>query len=73
MISFNTSADGFALDNPEKYKTWLHKIVEKTHQKIVCEIVFVFTSDESLHQINKSHLNHDTFTDIITFNTSMKE
>ena len=73
MISFNSCLSGFILNNPEKYKTWLHKIIEKAHNKIVGEIVFVFTSDEALHDINLSHLNHDTYTDIITFSTSIKE
>ena len=73
MISFNSSLSGFILNNPEKYKTWLHKIIEKAHNKIVGEIVFVFTSDEALLDMNLSHLKHDTYTDIITFSTSIKE
>jgi len=36
------------------------------------EISFILCSDEYLHKINVEYLDHDTYTDIITFDTSDK-
>jgi probable rRNA maturation factor len=45
---------------------WIDKIVEKYNSKII-GINYIFCSDEYLLDINKTHLNHDYYTDIITF------
>lgn len=73
MISFNSLVEGFELQNPEKIKTWLREIVQKEYQKLEGEIQYIFTNDAYLSTINKDFLNHDTLTDIITFNTSIEE
>jgi len=45
--------------------------VSKKHNKEIKEITYVFCTDEKLLEINLRHLNHDFYTDIITFdNTS---
>ena len=49
-----------------KLKNWV-KIIIEAHQKSLGEINFVFCSDEYLHKMNLEYLQHDTFTDIITF------
>ncbi len=50
----------------EKIVTWIFRTIEKENQKLV-GLNFIFCSDPYLHQINLEYLNHDTFTDIITF------
>lgn len=50
----------------KKYKKWLEKVA-KTYEYTIYEINYVFCSDEYLHKINLQYLNHDTYTDIITF------
>jgi len=40
------------------------------HGKRIGEISIVFCSDDYLLEVNKSHLNHDYYTDIITFDYS---
>ncbi len=40
--------------------------------KTGAEINYVFCSDEELLSINQTHLNHDYYTDIITFDLSEK-
>ena len=52
--------------NPEFFVSWLSKVCE-TEEKILGEISLVFCSDDYLLGINKQFLNHDYYTDIITF------
>ena len=47
-------------------KKWL-KLVIKDYGKITGDITFIFCKDSYLIDINKKFLNHDYFTDIITF------
>jgi rRNA maturation RNase YbeY len=50
-------------------KLWLKKIAEKENFSIK-ELNYIFLTDEELLQINIDYLNHDTYTDIITFDNS---
>ena len=65
MISFNYESD-FSLEQEEVYASWLETIVE-SENKILGEISYIFCDDEYLHSINMQYLNHDTLTDIISF------
>jgi probable rRNA maturation factor len=44
-----------------------------SHSFIIESLVYIHQTDEELLEINLSHLNHDTYTDIITFELSDKE
>jgi len=48
---------------------WLYHIIEE-HGYNVESLNYVFCNDEELYTINLEHLNHDTYTDIITFDYS---
>jgi rRNA maturation RNase YbeY len=48
---------------------WLNSVAQKENQDIV-ELNFVLMSDEKLLTYNKRYLNHDTYTDVITFDNS---
>ena len=65
MISFNYESD-FSLEQEDVYASWIETIVE-SENKILGEISYVFCDDEYLHSINMQYLNHDTLTDIISF------
>jgi probable rRNA maturation factor len=65
MISFNYESD-FSLEPEEVYATWIESILE-SENKILGEISYIFCNDEYLHSINMQYLNHDTLTDIISF------
>ncbi|AWM13636.1 rRNA maturation RNase YbeY [Flavobacterium sediminis] len=65
MISFNYEID-FALENEDLYSEWIESVVE-SEGKTLGEINYIFCNDEYLHQINMQYLNHDTLTDIISF------
>ena len=49
----------------------LIQITAKQEGKQVVEINFIFCDDEDLHKINLEFLDHDTYTDIITFDYSV--
>lgn len=65
MISFNYESD-FSLEQEEVYASWIETIVE-SENKVLGEISYIFCDDEYLHSINMQYLNHDTLTDIISF------
>lgn len=66
-ISFHSEEVSFELTNSYKTIEWIIATINN-EQKHLGEINYIFCSDEYLHKINLEHLNHDTYTDIITFN-----
>lgn len=69
MINFNYETD-FNLDNEEATAAWLGNVITSENKK-EGEINYIFCDDEYLHKINVEYLNHDTLTDIISFDYSM--
>jgi probable rRNA maturation factor len=65
MISFNYETD-FELDNETQYEDWISRIIESEGFD-EGEINYIFCDDEYLHKINVEYLDHDTLTDIISF------
>lgn len=68
---FNEEID-FSLNDENKTKNWILEIASQNKYKIN-NINYVFCSDEYLLQVNIEHLNHNYYTDIITFDLSEKE
>ena len=71
-ISFFSDEVDFELSNQSNYISWVEDVINK-ESKNLGELSFVFCSDEYLHKINMEYLNHDTYTDIITFDYSEGE
>jgi probable rRNA maturation factor len=69
MINFNYETD-FSLDNEEAIAAWLTNVITSENKK-EGEINYIFCDDEYLHKINLEYLNHDTLTDIISFDYTM--
>ncbi|WP_338646715.1 rRNA maturation RNase YbeY [Flavobacterium sp. KS-LB2] len=69
MINFNYETD-FNLDNEEAIAAWLGNVITSENKK-EGEINYIFCDDEYLHKINLEYLDHDTLTDIISFDYSM--
>lgn len=65
-VSFQNQAIEFKLAGKTKFKVWIKKIIE-LEKKIVGQLNIVFTNDAELLKINTQFLNHNTYTDIITF------
>ena len=65
-IFYHTEDISFVLQNENTTSNWLVKLVER-HNKKLGELNYIFCSDDYLLKLNLEHLNHDYFTDIITF------
>ena len=62
----------FSVSKESSIKDWIKKIILK-EGKSCGQLYYFFCSDEHLLNINKEFLNHDTYTDIITFDYSEKK
>lgn len=69
MISFNYEND-FKLVNESKISKWISSVILNENCK-EDEINYVFCDDDYLHKLNVDFLNHDTLTDIISFDYSV--
>lgn len=69
MISFNYETE-FALENEAQYIAWIQAIIASEGKK-EGEITYVFCDDDYLLEINQKYLNHDYYTDIISFDYSI--
>lgn len=66
MIFFREVDKKCAVDGKKAVGAWLNRVIE-SHNKTPGEICVVSCSDKHLLSVNKEHLNHDYYTDIITF------
>lgn len=69
MITFN-SETSFTLKNQNKLVKWIGDVVLSEGFQ-VGEINYIFCDDSYLNKINQEFLNHDTFTDIISFDYTL--
>ncbi len=69
MITFQPQDIKFDLKEKKKSKNWLKSIALKEGYKMG-DLNYIFMSDEALLKMNLQYLNHDTYTDIITFDNS---
>lgn len=68
MISFNYETE-FELSNEALFSQWISAVI-LSEEKSEGEISYVFCNDDYLHKINLEYLDHDTLTDIISFDYS---
>ncbi len=69
MISFNYETE-FELSNETEISNWLSQVILSENKK-EGDINYIFCNDDYLTQINEQYLNHDTLTDIISFDYSV--
>lgn len=65
-IQFNNNEIKFNLKNKTKLKEWISTVIKK-EKLIPGELSYVFCDDETLLKMNQQFLDHNTYTDIITF------
>jgi len=71
VIFFNYHTD-FKIDNEQTYKNWITRVI-LSENKETGEINYIFCNDEELYKINTQYLNHQTLTDIISFDYTEKK
>lgn len=69
MIIFNYE-NNFLLENEILFQEWISNILD-SENKTEGEINYVFCNDDYLLNLNKKHLNHDTLTDVISFDYTL--
>ena len=69
-ISFFNEDIDYKIKNKQKLRSWIAETAKKEGLKRIGEVNFIFCSDAYLLEINKQYLNHDTYTDIVTFDSS---
>lgn len=69
QITFFTESVTYNLKHKTKVRNWIKATIEKEGYALQ-ELNFIFCSDDYLLSINQQYLNHDTYTDIITFDNS---
>ena len=65
MISFNYETE-FTLENETLFSDWISRVILSENKK-EGDINYVFCDDEYILEINKQYLDHDYYTDIISF------
>ena len=65
MISFNYELE-FILQDESLYAEWISQVIQSESKK-EGDINYVFCDDDYILQINQQYLNHDYYTDIISF------
>lgn len=68
-VRYFSEGISFKVPNPRKTSSWIKSVIQVNKAKFK-EVSFIFCSDSYLLQMNQSFLNHNTLTDIITFDYS---
>ncbi len=71
MINFTVKKIDMPEFNQEKIKAWIIEVANR-HDKKVGDLTYVFCDDEKILEVNRQFLQHDYYTDIITFDYSNK-
>jgi rRNA maturation RNase YbeY len=69
MIEFYSETD-FKIEDTMALNRWISEVVLHENHELG-ELTYVFCDDEYLHKLNLQFLNHDTLTDIISFDNSL--
>src|ERR1017187_5142895 len=71
-IEFNNTNLTFELEEQDKIRKWINGFIKDEGYKLD-HINYIFCSDKYLFELNQKYLDHDTYTDIITFDFSEKK
>ena len=66
LIQFYTLSTPFQLENENQYVAWLISVARQ-YGKELAQVNYIFCSDDELLELNKQYLDHDYYTDILSF------
>ena len=66
MITYNSLSIALPNIDQTTVTEWIGRVTE-SHQRVVGDINYVFCNDEEILDVNRRYLQHDYYTDIITF------
>ena len=69
MIEFYSETD-FKIEDTKALSHWISEIILHENHELG-DLTYVFCDDDYLHKLNLQFLNHDTLTDIISFDNSL--
>ncbi len=72
-FEFFSEETSFSLPDPDTYTEWLNQVIRKFSSKHTKNINYIFCSDNYLLNVNTEYLQHNYYTDIITFDQSEDE
>ena len=72
QITFFEEEISYKLKQKTQVRQWIKNTIE-AEGFVLDELTFIFCSDAYLLKINQQYLDHDTYTDIITFDNSTEE
>jgi rRNA maturation RNase YbeY len=68
-VTFHTEQITFNLRQKLQHKQWIKQWIE-TQDAVCGNLAYIFTSNKQIRLINLNYLNHNYFTDVITFDYS---
>ena len=68
-IEFMVEDVEFELADAQDLTSWIERVAE-VHEHEIVQLTYIFCSDEYLHKVNVEYLDHDTYTDVITFDNA---
>ena len=68
-IEFMVEDVDFELADAQELTSWIERVAE-VHEHEIVQLTYIFCSDEYLHKVNVEYLDHDTYTDVITFDNA---
>lgn len=65
-VSFHSEQINFSISDEHAVASWLHDVCVAEGKSLEA-VSYIFCSDEYLLEMNRQYLNHDYYTDVITF------
>ena len=71
MVSYQ--AENISFPNIKRRETtaWIRQVAA-TYGKKVGDVAYIFCDDEKILEVNRQYLNHDYYTDVITFDYTVR-